>query len=169
METIKEFTLKNKILKFVNTLDETDKNKIFTNRYFYIPVRGKQQPMISRQNKEEYYSQIQIQLDFLQKTNLTQRDFCEALLEGCRHHILKYKRLIISDLWGQLNITMHILDATNGIFHNHIESEAGGIDLRIFYQEIAEEILIDFIWVPDPNNLGGIGRAPKLVPLKSLK
>src|SRR5665647_166250 len=99
METSKEFILNNKILKFVNTVDVNDNSKIFTNRYFYMNVRGQRQPMIGKQNKIEYYDQLQIQLTYLQGKKLTERDFCEALLEGCRQHILKYGRLIISDLW----------------------------------------------------------------------
>lgn len=64
---------------------------------------------------------------------------------------------------------MHIIDATNGIFHNNIETEDDGIKLRTFYLNTVQEILIDYILVPDPNDIGGIGRPPKLVPLKSLK
>lgn len=169
METSKEFILNNKILKFVNTADFNDDSKIFTARYFYMNIGGQRQPMITKQNKLDYYNQLQIQLDFLEGKNLTERDFCESLLEGCKHHILKYGRLIISDLWGQLNPTMHIIDATKGIFHNHIENEEDGIALRDFYLNAAQEVLIDFILVPDPNSLGKIGHPPKLVPLKSIK
>jgi len=169
METTKEFTLNNRILKFVNTVDEIDITKILTNRYFYMSIRGHNEPMICKQKKENYYSQLQIQLDYLQGKRLTEQDFCEALIEGCKNHIIKYGRLIISDLWGQLNYTMHIIDVTNGIFHNNIETEDDGIELRTFYLNTVQEILIDYILVPDPNDIGGIGRPPKLVPLKSLK
>jgi hypothetical protein len=168
METTKEFSLNNKVLKFVNTVDENDSSKIFTNRYFYANIRGQSQPMIAKQKKDEYYNQLQIQLTHLQETKLTEQDFCEALIEGCRQHILKYGRLIISDLWTQLNITMHLVDATKGTFHNHIETLEDGIELRNYYQNVAQQVLIDFILVPDPNEIGGIGRPPKLVPLKSL-
>lgn len=168
METSKEFLLNNKIIKFVNTVDVNDNSKIFTNRYFYMNVRGQRQPVIGRQLKNEYYDQLQIQLTFLQGKKLTERDFFEALLEGCRHHILKYGRLIISDLWTQLNPTMHIIDATRGIFHNHISTEEDGIELRTFYLNAAQEVLVDYILVPDPNDMGGIGRPPKLVSLKSI-
>lgn len=168
METTKEFVLNNKVIKFVNIFDANDDSKIFTNRYFYMNVREQRQPVIGKQNKIEYYNQLQIQLNYLQGKKLTERDFCEALLEGCKHHILKYGRLIISDLWTQLNPTMHIIDVTKGIFHNHIVTEEDGIELRNFYLNAAQEILIDYILVPDPNDVGGIGRPPKLVPLKSI-
>jgi len=168
METTKEFKLNNKILKFVNTVDEDDISKIFINRYFYSNIRGLRQPMIIKQKKDEYYNQLQIQLHYLQGTKLTQRDFNEALIEGCKHHIVKYGRLLISNLWGQLSVTMHIIDATNGIFHNYIKTEEDGIELRGFYQKVTQEDLIDFILVPDPNDLGGFGRQRNLVQLKSI-
>ena len=168
METTKEFSLNNKNLKFVNSVDETDYNKIITSRYFYANVRGQRQPIIGKQIKDEYYSQLQLQLTFLQGKKLTEKDFFEALIEGCRQHILKFGRLIISDLWTQLNVTMHLIDSTKGLFHNHIETEDDGIELRDYYQNAAKEVLIDFILVPDPNDIGGIGRPRKLVPLKSI-
>ena len=168
METSKDFILNNLILTFVNTVDDNDADKIFTTRYFYMNIGGQKRPMIAKQNKLEYYTQLQIQLDFLQGKDLTERDFCEALLEGCKHHILKYGRLIISDLWTQLNPTMNIIDVTKGIFHNHIKTEEDGIALREFYLKTAQEILIDYIFVPDPNDIGRIGQPPKLVPLKSI-
>jgi hypothetical protein len=169
METTKELSLNNKVIKFTNIVDENDESKIYTSRYFYMDVRGQRQPMMAKQNKDEYYSQLEIQLTSLQGKKQTEQDFCEALFEGCRQHIIKYGRLIISDLWAQLNITMHLVDATKGIFHNHIETLEEGIELRNYYLNVAQQVLIDFILVPDPNEIGEIGRPPKLIPLKSLK
>lgn len=168
METSIEFILNDKALKFVNELDMSDNSKIFTNRYFYMNIRGQKQPMIAKQNKIEYYNDLQLQIKYLQGKTLTEKDFFEALVEGCKNHILKYGRLIITDLWTQLNSTMHIIDATKGVFHNHILTEEDGIELRNYYLNAAKEVLIDFILVPDPNDIGGIGRSPKLVPLKSI-
>ena len=168
MENSQEFMLNNKVLKFVNTIDENDNSKIFTNRYFYMNIRGQKQPMIAKQNKVEYYNQLKIQLDNLQGSKLTERDFFEGLIEGCKQHIKKYGRLIISDLWTQLNSTMHLVDVTKGIFHNHILTEEDGIELRSFYLNAAQEVLVDYILVPDPNDIGGFGRPPKLIPLKSI-
>ena len=137
METSKEILLNGRRLKFVNQIDTNDSSKIFTERYFYINVRGQKQPMVGKQKKEEYYSQLQIQIDFLQGK--------------------------------QLNSTMHIIDATNGVFHNYIDTEEDGIELRELFLNSAKDALIDYILVPDPNDIGGIGRPPKLVPLKSIK
>ena len=169
METSKEILLNGRRLKFVNQIDTNDSSKIFTERYFYINVRGQKQPMVGKQKKEEYYSQLQIQIDFLQGKQLTEQNLFEALIKGCVAHINKYGRLIISDLWTQLNSTMHIIDATNGVFHNYIDTEEDGIELRELFLNSAKDALIDYILVPDPNDIGGIGRPPKLVPLKSIK
>ena len=145
METTKEYYLNNKILKLTNKIDENDESKIFTSRYFYINVRGLRQEMIAKQKKEEYYSQLELQLSSLQGKNQTEKDFCDALLEGCKQHIIKYGHLIISDLWTQLNITMHLIDATKGIFHNHIETLEDGIELRNYYLNVAQQVFIDYI------------------------
>ena len=169
METTKEFYLNGKKISITNRIDETDDTKIYTTgRYFYMGQGSQRRPVIGKVPKIDYYNQIKIQLDILEGTTLTERDFFLGLIEGCKIHIQKYGRLIISDLWSQLNYTMHLVDATKGLFHTHIDSEDDGIELREFYLRGAQEMLIDYILVPDPNDIGGIGRPPKLVPLKSL-
>lgn len=168
METTKVFVLNGKTIQITNTLDELDSSKIYTNRYFYMMQGGQRRPVIGKTPKIDYYSQIEKYVNFLQGKTLTERDFFEALIEGCRNHILKYGRLIISDLWTQLTYTMHIVDATKGVFHNHINTEDEGIELREFYLRGAQELLLDFILVPDPNDIGSFGRTPNLVPLKSI-
>lgn len=168
METTKLFILNGKNIKITNTLDEQDSSKIYTNRYFYMMQGGQRRPVIGKTPKIDYYTQVEKYIIFLEGRDLTERDFFEALIEGCKNHILKYGRLIISDLWTQLTYTMHVVDATNGIFHNHINTEEEGIELREFYLRGAQELLLDFILVPDPNDIGGFGRTPNLVPLKSI-
>jgi hypothetical protein len=169
METTKEFLLNGKYIKITNTVDENDNSKILTTgKYFFMNIRGERKPMIARTPKVDYYTQIKIQIDKLEGTKLTERDFFLALIEGCKIHIQKYGRLIISDLWSQLNYTMHLLDSTNKIFHTHIKTEDEGIELREFYLNAAQEMLIDYILVPDPKDFGGMGIPQKLVPLKNL-
>jgi hypothetical protein len=168
METTKVFVLNGKSIQITNTLDELDSSKIYTNRYFYMMQGGQRRPVIGKTPKIDYYSQIEKYVNFLQGKTLTERDFFEALIEGCRNHILKYGRLIISDLWTQLTYTMHIVDATKGVFHDHINTEDEGIELREFYLRGAQELFLDFILVPDPNDIGSFGRTPNLVPLKSI-
>lgn len=169
MNATKEFVLNGRKIIITNRIDENDHTKIYTTgKYFYMNQGGQKRPVIGKVPKVDYYNQIKIQLDYLEGTSLTERDFFLALLEGCKAHIQKYGRLIISDLWSQLNYTMHLVDSTNGIFHNHIETEDVGIQLREFYLNGVQEILMDYILVPDPNDLGGIGRPPKLVTLKSV-
>lgn len=167
-EITKEFRLNNKVLKFTNKVDESDNSKIFTSRYFFMDVRGKRRPVITKQIKDEYYGYLKAQLNYLEGKRLTEQDIFEALIAGCKEHIKKYGRLIISDLYGQLHATMHIVDATKGIFHNHIKTEDDGIELRNFYQNGAQELLEDFILVPDPSNPFSDGKY-NLVTLKSVK
>ena len=151
-----------------NAVDELNSTKIYTNRYFYMMQGGQLRPVIGKTPKLDYYSQIEKYVTFLEGKNMTEMDFFEALIEGCKNHILKYGRLIISDLWTQLTYTMHLVDATTGIFHNHINTEDEGIKLRELYLRGAQELLLDFILVPYPNDIGSFGRTQKLVPLKSI-
>lgn len=164
-KTSKEFTLKNKKIIITTTVDELDETKIFSNRYFVREVRGKRTEMISKTKKDEFYNDIKTQLDFLQNKNLTQQDFFDAFLYGCVNHIKKFGRLIITDMHSQLNYTMHILDASNNIFHNYINSEDEGIHIRDDYASACMEVLADYILVPHPFLRDENGMA-KLVKLK---
>jgi hypothetical protein len=169
MEITKEYILNGRTIYIKNKVDEFDNSKIYTTgKYFYMNYGGQKKPVIGKAPKIDYYTQIKIQIDFLEGEKLNEQDFFYALLEGCKKHIEKYGRLIISDLWTQLNYTMHLLDATNGVFHNYINSEEDGIKLRENYLLKAQQIFIEHILVPDPNDIGAIGRSPKLVPLKDL-
>lgn len=168
METKKSYLLNGRLINIINTVDEIDSSKIYTNRYFYMNRGGQKFPILGKSPKADYYNQIEKYISFLQGKKLTEQDFFDSLIEGCRLHLIKYGRLIISDLWTQLNYTMHLVDSTNGVFHNHINSEEEGIELRESYLEGAKEIFLDYILVPDPNEIGGFGTPTKLVPLKSL-
>jgi hypothetical protein len=169
MEVTKEFILNGRTIFIKNKEDESDSSKIFTTgKYFYMNYAGQRRPVIGKAPKIDYYTQIYIQIKFLEGTQVNEQDFFNALLDGCKKHIEKYGRLVISDLWTQLNYTMHLVDATNGIFHDYIKSEEDGIKLRENYLIKAQQSLIEYILVPDPKDIGAIGRPPKLVPLKSL-
>ena len=164
-KTSKEFTLKNKKIIITTPIDELDETKIFSNRYFVREVQGKRVEMISKTKKDEFYNDIKTQLDFLQDKNLTQQDFFDAFTIGCANHIKKFGRLIITDMHSHLNCTMHILDATNIIFHNYINNEDEGIHLRNEYATACMRVLADYILVPHPFLRDKNGMA-KLVKLK---
>ena len=102
-----------------------------------------------------------------QNWQFTSQEF-EALLRGCEKHIEKFGRLIITDLHTQLNVTMHLVDATNGIFHTIINNEDDGISLRNYYTGAAFEMMPDHILVPHPSMTDENGR-PKLVTIRQAK
>lgn len=157
--------MNNKAISITNQVDEFDQNKIHTSRYFFVEVQGRRVEMTAKSNKQEYYNDIAVQLNSLQGKSLTKKDFFDAFLEGCINHIKKFGRLIVTDMHSQLNCTMHLVDATNNIFHTHIKSEQDGIELRNYYANACMQVLVDYIYVPHPFLRDANGMA-KVIPLK---
>jgi len=168
MNTSKDFKLNNRTIVITTPVDEFDNNKIYTSRYFFQQVNGQKREMLAKAPKTAFYRDVEIQLEAIEGKAITERVFFEALLRGCEKHIEKFGRLIITDLHTQLNVTMHLVDATNGIFHTIINNEDDGISLRNYYTGGAFEMMPDHILVPHPSMTDENGR-PKLITIRQAK
>jgi hypothetical protein len=101
--------------------------------------------MTSKTDIREYLQMLDIQIEFLGSKSIDMHSIYEALIHGCTKHILKFGRLHQADLWSHLNCSMHIIDATNGVFHNLIKDSQSGHSIRILLQSKAEKDLQQYI------------------------
>ena len=159
----KVYEFKNKNLVFTNEICPQT-GKLFSNRYFFILHQDKVVEVTSRTNKDEYYSDLVEQLTDLITQDVNIDNFKRIFLMACGRHIQKYGRLIISDMHAKLNVTMHIIDATNGIFHSLIEKPFDGIEIRERMTSMCKAVLKDYMFEPHPYLKGPDGKA-KLIPL----
>lgn len=123
-------------------------------------------PLVNTTNIDEFNEDIRMQINFLQDQIINDQNIFGSLAFMCINHIEKFNRIIITDLFAYLDNTMIIVDSTNGIFHNLINSEEDGINLRKTFQHGIVEDLYNYIWVPKPS----LNRSQEtvLIPLKDL-
>jgi hypothetical protein len=73
-------------------------------------------PLQVLQNEEEFWNDIQNQINYLNNTPSPQtvlEDHINACLNSIHQHIIKYNRLIDSDMEMLVDCAMHILDASH--------------------------------------------------------
>lgn len=168
MTASREFILNGRRIIITNREDEIDNSKIYTSRYFFQQVNGQKREMLAKAPKTAFYRDVEIQMQALEGKTITEKALFEAFLNGCSKHIEKFGRLIITDMHSQLNVTMHLADATNGVFHTIINNEDDGISLRNYFTGAAFEVLADHILVPHPFMTDENGR-PKLITVREAK
>ncbi|MCK6612518.1 MAG: hypothetical protein L6Q78_15940 [Bacteroidia bacterium] len=139
---------------------------INTARYHKVKIGQNKAEMFTNTDIAEFNEDIENQINFLQDKIINDKNLFESLAFMCVNHIQRFNRLIITDLYSYLDNTMIIVDSTNSIFHNLINSEEDGVRLRNNFENSIIKGLYDHIWVAKPNL--SFGTQPELVRLKDL-
>ncbi len=152
----KTFILQNKKIIITAKESEQDSTKVYTNKYHYVVVRNNKVEMTCKLPKEDFYREIIIQINYLENREIPFNSlgpFFDAFIAGCTAHIEKYGRLIVSDLWSEVNYTLWIVEAAKGHFHNQFSNENEWIAYREFLIKEGTNLLYDYIWIPHPHGL----------------
>jgi hypothetical protein len=153
-EITKSFLLKRRSITITVPIDQFDSTKILSNKFAFANMHGKKIEMVSREAPDTFFSQLRIQLNYLETREIPPDSlgvFFDALIVGCTKHIEQHKRIIITDLFSQVNYTMWLVEATRGIFHNILTTEDEYCHYRDFLIKTSVTCLKAYLWVPDPN------------------
>lgn len=148
------FVLHEKKISVSAKIDESDPSKVLTNMYSYAMGPNGKMELQCRDDIEEFFEQIQIQINYLESRTLDPKSlgpYFDAFATGCLAHIKKYGRIIITDLWSQVNYTLWIVKATTGVFHNVLNSDDEWLSYREFLINEGSQLLFDYLWIPHPN------------------
>lgn len=166
--TTESFTFKGELITFTNDIAPQNPNFIFTNKYHFVEIGGQRREMVAHSLKTEFYDDIKTQLKFLENVELSEKNFFESLIEGCAKHVERFRRIIITDLNGYLDVCLHIMDATQPKYHSLISTEEKAIVLRNKFLKGAIHVFQDHLYVPHPFLKESNGMS-KIIPFKEAK
>jgi hypothetical protein len=145
MTETKNWMIKGKEITVKVESDKFYPEKVHTNLFHYVFVQGKLVPMLARTNKEEFFQDCTIQIQYLENTKFSEQDFFDCIIFASLKHIEKYNRIFLVDLWSYINVCMFILQATKGKFHNIYKSDEEALLLRDAFEHNAKSGLSEYL------------------------